>query len=143
MKRILLLISISISAGMFGQTENLTLEQASSVFMEQGREKSSKGDWTAAINDYNNAISKDAKNAEAYYHRGIARNNLKDYRGAITDYSKAIYINSDDNIVAASYLERGKCYYLIGNKSNACMDFNKASGLGNQEGTNAVQNYCN
>jgi tetratricopeptide (TPR) repeat protein len=145
MKKIFLILIICFFTNtIFAQDNNtLTSEEISSQLVEQGLGKASHEDWNGAINEYTNAITKNIKNSSAYYNRAIARNNLKDYRGAITDFSKAIYLNNDDAIVAASYYGRGQCYYTVGNKSNACMDFNKASGLGNQDATAAVQNNCN
>ena len=37
------------------------------------------------------------KDADAYYNRGIAKGDLKDYYGAISDYTKAIEINPNDS----------------------------------------------
>jgi tetratricopeptide (TPR) repeat protein len=142
MKKLFFLIVINCSSlAIYAQAQ--TNEEASSVFVEQGLAKAAKNDWSGAIAEYNNAITKNIKNTSAYYNRAIARNNLKDYRGAIVDFSKAIYLNNDDALVASSYYERGQCYFLLGNKSNACMDYNKASSLGNQDATAAVQNNCN
>lgn len=144
MKKLFLLVCVYFfSNAIFAQDKNQISEEASIVIMEQGLQKAANNDWSGAVSDYTNAIAKNAKNSSAYYHRAISRNNLKDYYGAITDFSKAIYLNNDDNILASSYYGRGQCYYLLGNKNNACMDFNKASGLGNQDATAAVQNNCN
>jgi tetratricopeptide (TPR) repeat protein len=144
MKKIFFVLSICfLTASAFAQEKEQSNEEASKIMVEQGTAKAEKGDWSGAVADYTNAITKNVKNTSAYYNRAIARNALKDYHGAIADFSKAIYFNNDDNLVAASYFGRGQCYYLLGNKSNACMDFNKASGLGNQDATAAVQNNCN
>jgi tetratricopeptide (TPR) repeat protein len=143
MLKLFLLISFCATGVINAQNTVQSIEKISEILVEQGLVKAGRSDWNGAIEEYSNAISKNVKNASAYYNRAIARNNLKDYRGAITDFSKAIYFNSDDAIVSASYLGRGKCYLLLGNKNNACLDFNKASGLGNQDATAAAQDNCN
>lgn len=142
MKDIFLLALFLFTFNLLAQND-MSSEEAALALQEQGLEKAAKSDWTGAIADYTNALSKDPKNVTAYYYRAIARKSIKDYRGAVADYSKAIYLNKDDSIIAASYYERGECYYSLGNRSNACMDFNKASGIGHQDATIAVQNYCN
>ena len=47
---------------------------------------------------------RDQNNAEAYYWRGRAKEDLKNYKGAIADYSEALVINPIDLVV---YSERG------------------------------------
>ena len=42
--------------------------------------------------------------AEEYFGRGLSKHELQDYRGAISDYSKAIELNPND---AAAYYNRG------------------------------------
>lgn len=142
MKKLVLLSLLVLTLSTYAQ-EGVSSEKYSKALLEQGLEKNSKSDWTGAITDFTNAITQDPKNVLVYYYRAIARNNIKDYRGAIADYSKAIYLIKEDSIIAAAYYGRGESYYSIGNRSNACMDFNKASGFGHQEATTAVQNYCN
>lgn len=117
-----------------------TKQEESSLSIEHGNAKAENGDWKGALNDYTNAIGYDSKSAIAYFHSGLARQNLQDYRTAIADFSKAIYYNHSD---AASYYGRGICYYMLSNKVKCCFDLSKASELGYNDANQAIQNYCN
>ena len=46
--------------------------------------------YKQAINDFNKAIELDSNFLDAYYDRGISKQNLKDHKEAITDFNKAI-----------------------------------------------------
>jgi len=58
---------------------------------------------------------------------GICFFNLKDIQTAIDFFSKAI---SKKNDYAASYFNRGYCYYILKNYDQALKDFKKAKSLG-------------
>ena len=48
--------------------------------------------------------------ADAYYNRGIAKANLKDYVGAIADYDKAIELASKiDLVLSGRHIIDSKC----------------------------------
>ena len=66
---------------------------------------------------YKNNISK------AYYNRGVAKNDLKQYEEAIKDYDKAIELNPN---YSEAYNNRGKDKYNLGLYKEAIEDFNKA-----------------
>ena len=51
---------------------------------------------TNKIDDYTEAIRLNPNDSEAYYKRGKALGELKDYRAAIEDYNQAIKINPND-----------------------------------------------
>jgi hypothetical protein len=66
--------------------------------------------------------------------------NLKDFLGAIVDFTIAISLNQKN---AESYLNRG--YAKIASvtyKSIACMDFTIAQRLGSKAATDALAQYC-
>ncbi|MGZ4059780.1 MAG: tetratricopeptide repeat protein [Bacteroidia bacterium] len=120
-------------------------DEKSTNFVNQGLDKASQNDWNGAINYYTLALQQNPKNAVAYYDRATARYNLKDFRGAFMDYSKAINIDpySSSDYVAGSYYGRGLCFQYLGNKEKACLDFTKANELGNPDAANAMQVNCN
>ena len=72
--------------------------------------------------------------------RGISKNNIEDYYGAILDYNKAIEIDSD---YADAYANRGISKYYIENKKGACDDWNKAIELGFNNAKQWVEDQCN
>ena len=61
--------------------------------------------------------------ARAYYNRGVAYSNLKDYRKALLDYNKAIKI---DSFHTNAYYNRGSAYYGLKKYDRAIVDYSKA-----------------
>ncbi len=82
-----------------------------------------KGDFKEAIKYYSQFIQKFPNNAEAYYNRGTAKNDLEDYRGAIQDFTKAVEINPN---YAKAYSNRGIAKRHIEDYRGAIQDFTKA-----------------
>ncbi len=58
---------------------------------------------------------------DAYYNRGCAKDELKDYIGAINDYNKSIELGSNN---ASEYLNRALANYELKNFSEAIIDYN-------------------
>ena len=65
--------------------------------------------------------------ATDWFKRATAKYELKDYQGAIADYTKAIELNPD---YAQAYNKRGFAYLMLGPKSKAQADFKRAIELG-------------
>ncbi len=61
--------------------------------------------------------------AETYFIRGYEKAELGDYKGAITDYTQAIYLKPDD---AFAYCFRGLAKYDLGRYAVAISDYNTA-----------------
>ena len=59
----------------------------------------------------------------AYRRRGAAKENLRDYMGALSDYSKAVELNP---IRSDSYRKRGKLKGILKDYKGAISDFSKA-----------------
>ena len=74
------------------------------------------------------------QSAEGYYIRGASKNNLKDYYGAIADYTKAIELNPD---YANAFYCRGIAKFIV--KLDYCSDYKRACDLGLCDNYN---NYC-
>ena len=75
-----------------------------------------------------------SKQSTAYFNRGVAKEKLKDYQGAISDYSEAIRI--DPNYTDA-YYNRGNTYELLNENSKAIADFKNAALLYKKNGDTA------
>jgi uncharacterized caspase-like protein len=95
-------------------------------------------EYQNAIADYNytEAISLDREYALAYYNRGNAYFNLKEYQNAMADYTEAISRNSG---YALAYYNRGLVKSDLGDKQGAIADFEKAAELYQKQGK--TQNY--
>ena len=73
------------------------------------REKGAKEDENfKAIDDYTRAIELDPKDTKAYYNRGLAYSNLRQYQKAIDDYTRTIEL--DPKFATIAYYNRGTVY---------------------------------
>jgi len=99
--------------------------------------KISEGEW----NDYTEVIEdlrrrSKPKTAAEYLDRGCDKDDQKDSKGAIEDYSKAIELNP--NYVEA-YANRGCAKEELGDKEGAISDWQKAADLGDEEAAKWIQ----
>jgi tetratricopeptide (TPR) repeat protein len=76
-----------------------------------------------AIDDFDEAIKHNPKNAEAYNRRGNAYRKLKQYEKAIEDHNKAIELNPE---YAGAYTNRGIAYRRLEQYEKAIEDHSKA-----------------
>ena len=92
------------------------------------------------IADYTKAIEINPRDADAYYNRALAKDDLKDYYGAIADYTKSIEISP----AADAYLNRSLLKEEIGDLYGACFDAKKAFNLGDRNSDNKtwIRNNC-
>ena len=128
--------------------------KTSKAYFDSGSKKHENGDYYGAIEDYTksieimksysdvSALSTTAKKAAAldllngaldfgslqgaYYSRGNSKRDLKDYDGAIADYTKAIDL--DPNF-ASAYNNRANSKVRLKNYIGAIFDYNKAIDL--------------
>lgn len=85
--------------------------------------------WADSISDLNE-ILKMSPEPSAYFNRGVAKDNLKDYAGAIADFTKVL--NTDNNDIDALY-NRGVSKGKIKDFRGAIDDFNKLIELNPEE----------
>jgi tetratricopeptide (TPR) repeat protein len=76
-----------------------------------------------AIVYLSNAIKLQPNDAEIYYNRGVAYDNLGQYQSAIKDYNQAIQLRPG---YAEAFYNRGTIYSEIGQYQRAIEDFNQA-----------------
>jgi len=85
----------------------------------------------AAFRDCDKAIQVRMDNADAYYYRGASKGaGEKQDKEALADFNKALEIDPDHD---ESLTARGAAKLFMGNKKGACLDWKKASSLGNAE----------
>ena len=68
-----------------------------------------------------------------------SKHSLKDYQGAISDYTKAIKIDPND---ADYYYNRGNSNRELGDLKGACTDWRKAAELGDTDAAEFVRDQC-
>lgn len=81
------------------------------------------GNNREAISDLSCYIVKEPDNYFGYYRRGFIKDKMKDYDGAIEDYTVAVTLNPDD---AYSFMSRGRVYQLKGETEKSKHDFEEA-----------------
>ena len=84
----------------------------------------------------NLSFSSFPQNAIEFYNSGTLKENLKDYNGAILDYSKAILLNPE---YGKAYFNRGLCNSYLQNYLEAIKDYSKSISLNN----NLADSYYN
>ncbi len=95
-------------------------------FFNRGVAYANLKEYQKAINDYDQAIALNPKNAEVFGNRGFAYANLGEHQKAINDYDQAIAINPKD---ARSFYNRGLLYRKLEKEEKAIKDFKKAQDL--------------
>ena len=75
----------------------------------------------------------------AYTNRGKAKDELKDYNGAIEDYNQAIEIEPND---PSAYFIRGVVKKKLNDLKGACEDWKKAAELGNENAAELLKEHC-
>ena len=93
------------------------------IFYYRGVEKARKGDYKAAIADFNQFLQLNPKGFKAYYNRGLARRHLGDLKGAMADFDTYLRFNPED--VEARY-ERGLVRSEFGDYKGAMADYSFA-----------------
>ncbi len=120
-----------VLSGMFEQAQTdpavaspRSAADASSIdFCDRGLKKARRGNYAAAINDYNRAVQIDPNNVWAYCQRGLAYYKLTAYKEAFGDYAQALELNPR---FAEAYYNRGTARRKLGSAQGALQDFDQA-----------------
>jgi len=92
-------------------------------FSDRGFDKQNQGDLAGAVADYNQALSLDPKNSEAYFRRGLARQAQGDLNDAVADYTQVLTL---DPKRADAFSNRGFIKQAQGDVDGALADYNQA-----------------
>jgi tetratricopeptide (TPR) repeat protein len=94
-----------------------------SEILRSGIEQARLGYFKDAVAEFSKAISLDPKCAKAFYNRGCAYRDLKNYPAAIEDFSRAIQL---DPGFANAYINRGSAFRMVGRLTDALHDLDSA-----------------
>lgn len=100
----------------------------SRVYMDEGvKLMMNYSKFEEAEEAFDKAIKYDNSNHEAYYYRGCAKVNSKQYKEAIADFEKAIELKPD---YADAYFNLGRTYVLLNDEDKACEYYKLAAKYG-------------
>lgn len=94
------------------------------------------GRYQQALDDFNNAISLNVRDADGYYNRGLTYDIIGQHQLAIADFNRAISLKSDH---VNAYNNKGIIYARLGQHQQAIDDFTKAISI-EPDYTNAYAN---
>lgn len=112
-----------------------TATRQNKSYMDIAYQKAQEGNYRLALKYYDKAIDAEPQNADAYYHRGNIKYDLKDYKGAINDCGKALNI---DPQLTDAYFNIGISKYHLEKYQEAIIDFDKAITANDQD----AESYC-
>ncbi|MDF5731536.1 MAG: tetratricopeptide repeat protein [Rhizonema sp. PD38] len=123
LRRNVMIMSRSILQRQQAATKLRRQQEFVEIFYYRGVEKARKGDYKAAIADFNQFLQINPKGFKAYYNRGLARRHLGDLKGAMADFDTNLRYNPED--VQARY-ERGLVRSEFGDYKGAMADYSFA-----------------
>jgi tetratricopeptide (TPR) repeat protein len=97
---------------------------ASEKLVLEGLAKAQAKDYRGAILLYNQALTRDPKNTEAYFQRGQARDGLGDPQSAIKNYTLVLDIDPNHG---AAYNARGDARLKLKDRRRALEDYQRAA----------------
>jgi tetratricopeptide (TPR) repeat protein len=97
------------------------------TYTNMGLAYAKQKNYKEAINCYNTVLQMDpVEFSKAYRYRGIAKYEMNDMAGALSDFNNSIKTNTND---AESMYYRGQILLKQGKKNEACADFAKGAEL--------------
>ncbi|MDG2332143.1 MAG: DnaJ domain-containing protein [Flavobacteriales bacterium] len=108
------------------QTETILLTAIDNHL--EGRKKLKSKDYANAIEFFSKAVKIDSLYYESYWDRGYCKSMMKDYNGAVMDYTKALArcpLEKKDIL----FSNRADCYKKLKNYDKTLIDYNNAINL--------------
>ncbi|MBN3925300.1 serine/threonine-protein kinase [Nostoc sp. NMS4] len=106
------------------------VSDAQKQLYQDGVNKYEAGNYEGAVEDFNQAIKLNPRNALAYNRRGDAYYRLGDYEQAQADSSQAILLNPQD---ANAYFDRGFAFSELSKYKEAIADYTQAIKLNSKD----------
>jgi tetratricopeptide (TPR) repeat protein len=118
------------------------------TLIEQGISAYNLGDFTGTIQILDEAIEIDTttQNVLLFTYRATAKHKLKDYTGAISDFTKALNLKpiNEEELKSwrDSFYNRGVSKYFLKDREGACQDWQAAFNQGVKESKFLLNSYC-
>ena len=93
-------------------------------YLQRGIERAANGALDAALDDYNEAIRLSPQDAEAYWRRGLLCYALRNFDGAIADYTHTIELRETDRHIP--FHNRANARQMTGDLQGAEADYDEA-----------------
>ncbi|HKP69851.1 MAG TPA: tetratricopeptide repeat protein [Pyrinomonadaceae bacterium] len=97
-----------------------------SFYQTRADQSAGRGEFTAAITDYNKSLEMKGDNQVAYLGRGKAHAGMKSYDLSVKDFDKAVELNPKDSL---AYFNRGVSYEKLGDRRKAMADYQRSVDL--------------
>ena len=127
-----------------------TKKKSFKYYWDDGVKKAENEDFKSAIEAFTKAIDNYPDHQATpgtYFARGIAKNKIKEFYGAINDFTTSIELGrkqgSGPSVLKTSYNSRGNSKALLGDMDGACEDWKIARSYGFNELDNLIKKYCN
>jgi len=118
------------------------------TLIDQGISAYFLGDFTGTIQKLDEAFEIDTttQNIFIFTYRATAKYKLKDYQGAMADFTKALSLKplNEEELKSwrNSFYNRGVTKYYLNDLAGACMDWEAALNQGIKESTFLLNSYC-
>ena len=118
------------------------------TLIDQGISAYFLGDFTGTIQKLDEAFEIDTttQNIFIFTYRATAKYKLKDYQGAMADFTKALSLKplNEEELKSwrNSFYNRGVTKYYLNDLAGACMDWEAAMNQGIKESTFLLNSYC-
>jgi len=103
-----------------------TSQEISIQLIEEGIDDYSEGNYSEAVQLFNEALSRDPEQGIAYFYRGLIFAIINNYQEALKDFNRAIEIQPKEISLDRIYDLRGNCYEDLGDRQKAIKDYEKA-----------------
>jgi TonB family protein len=97
-----------------------------SFYQKRADESAGKGDFTAALTDYNKAAEMKSTEPSVFLGRGKTHFGMKSYELSISDFDRSIELNPKASM---PYFNRAAAYEKLGNSEKAMADYKAAADL--------------
>lgn len=103
--------------------EWLMADKKEDYYIKKGIEKARKGDYQGAIEEFNQALRRNANSVEAYLNRANVFSIIGNQGAAISDYTQVLRFNPG---LIEAYIGRASAHSALRNPAAAISDYNQA-----------------